>query len=67
MNLCKQWLLQCECSVVHSGKSISHALYVEYTSQRNINFELIKHILIERVFNAGCRRPQRHPQYEARQ
>lgn len=29
MNLCKQRRLQCECSVVHSGKSLSHALWVD--------------------------------------
>ncbi len=29
MDLCKRRRLQCECSVVHSGKSLSHAVLVE--------------------------------------
>ena len=67
MDLCKRRRLQCERSVVHSGKSLSHALSVEQrgTKKSQGNRE---HVQIESyVFEAGCRRPQRQPQHEARQ
>lgn len=34
MDLCKRWHLQCERSVVHSGKSLSRALLVEVQQRR---------------------------------
>ena len=35
MDLCKRRRLQCERSVVHSGKSLSHAVSLDARSQRN--------------------------------
>lgn len=71
-NRCKQWHLQCERSVMHSGKSLSRVLLVE-DSARKVQPTCWKRtgIMIEHyrvgMFEAGCRRPQRHPRYEARQ